>query len=134
MRMARVRFPSNLWGFVSDEWHWNKSLPEDLIFSCQYQFLSVAVCQCSILAFISVLVPSQEQSEKRGNLHTKWSFGARNRFLGTIAKLRNAPLSFVMSVRLSCQQVLAWFPLDRFPWDFDTGDFYENKSWNSQFG
>jgi len=104
--------------FVSDEWHWNRSLPEDLTFSCHYQFLSAAVSQCSILTFISMLLPSEEQLQKRENLHTKWFFGASKRFLGAIAKLIKVPLSFIISVLLSCQQVLARFPQDGFPWDF----------------
>jgi hypothetical protein len=75
MRGRQVRFLSNLCGICVVKWHWDRSLYDNLNFSCHYQFMSV-VYQCSILTFISMLLQSEEQSEKRGNLHTKLSFEA----------------------------------------------------------
>jgi len=113
MRRTRVRFPSSLC-----EIYVGRVALEQVSIRGPHFLLSVAISQCSILTFISMLLPPDEQSEKRGNIHTKWSFGVSKQFLGAIAKLRKSPLSFVMSVLLSCQQVLARFPLDGFPWDF----------------
>ena len=71
MRRTRVRFPSSLCGICVGRVALEQVSPRGPHF-----LLSVAVYQFSILTFIAMLLPSAEQSDKSGNLHTKWSFGA----------------------------------------------------------